>query len=297
MTSGSVLKLVESPSVSNEFFVYYDEWTGAIQSITRTELDDSDSPHFLTDSYIVDNILKGFENEKNFIVALNEDNNLEVVKKNNMLRLRSSEKVLHQISQKKITDWDIRVKLYTGNNKLMVEINQQSIRRLSSMTFNNQIKVHDENDLNLYVIKQNMPDYFIDKIEIDVQELLESGNNVFDVSNFRKYISLQDMGLLTRRCFKNYYFEILPDSLDIIQQTLLKNRSYIQRSSYLNMANGHIEAVQHGDIVTFRTKLSNNELTDVGLHEETLWVYPVGDDPDKYYGSIPINIRDLKNKK
>lgn len=296
MTSGSVLKLVESQSKS-EYYVYFDEWTGAIYSISRTELEDSDYPHILTDSYIVENILKGFENEKNFIVALTEDNEFDVIKKDNVFRLRSSEKTLRQISRKKTADWDIRIKIYTGNNKMMVEINQESIRRLSSMTFNKTVQIDSDNDLNLYVTKYNNPDIFISKIEVDVQELLENGNNVFDISNFRKHISLQDIGILTRRCFKNYYLEIVPDSLGIVTQSLIKNRSFIHRKSHNNISDGHITANQQGNIVTFRTQLSSSELSDIGLHEEKLWVYLVGETPDAYYGSIPINVRDLKNKK
>lgn len=297
MTTGSVLKLVQSPSKSKQFYVYYDEWTGVIHNITSSELVESEYPCFLTDDYIVENILKGFENEKNYIVSFDDENELTVVKKSNVLRLRSSEKTLRQITRTKLTTWDIRVKIYTGNNKLLVEINPDSIRRLSSMTFNKQIQIDAENDLSLYVIKHNNPDFFVGKIDVDAQELLESGNNIFDISSFRKHLSLQDIGILTRRCFKNYYVEIVPDSLDVFTQSLVKNRSYVHRRAYKNADKGHITATQTGNIVTFSTTLSNSELTDLGLHEEKLWVYLVGDTPDEFYGSIPINVRDLKTKK
>lgn len=295
MTSANVLKLVNSQSES-EFYVYFDEWTGAIISISRSELADSEYPHIVTNNVILDNILHGKENEKHYIVALMDDE-FEVVKKDKTLRLRSSEKILRQISRKKMADWDIRVKIYTGNNKLLVEINQESIRRLSSMTFSNSVQIDSENDLNLYITKYNNPDIFINKIEIDVHELLNTGNNVFDISNFRKHISLQDIGVLTRRCFKNYYLEIIPDSLDIITQSIVKNRSFIHRTAYHDIDTGHIFVKQQGDIVTFETTLSSGELLDVGLHEEFMWVYLIGDTPDEYYGRLPINIRDLKNKK
>lgn len=293
MTTGVTLEKTESKF---SCYVYYDEWTGSIMNISNTELEDSEYPSFYSENLILKNIISGVVNEKQYLVSFNEDNDLDVIEKDNVIRLRSSENTLTQLIKQRLTAWDIRVKLYTGNNRLLVEINQESIRRLSNMTFNKTLQIEEDNDLALYIIKHNNPDFFVQKLDIDVNELLETGNNIFDISSLRKYISLQDIGILTRRCFKNYYMEVLDESLDVVSQSLVKNLSYIHRTNYVGNT-GHIIAEQNKNIVTFSTKLSSGELTDLGLHEDKLWMYIVGDSPDEYYGSIPVNIRDLKNKK
>jgi hypothetical protein len=38
-------------------------------------------------------------------------------------------------------------------------------------------------------------------------------------------------------------------------------------------------------------------LADIGLHEDKILLHATGNTPDQYYGSIPLNIRDLKTKK
>ena len=105
------------------------------------------------------NQLKGYENEKDYIVSFDDNNELAIVKKDNVVRLRSSETNLHQLANVKKDDWDIRVLVYAGNNKLVVEVNPLSIRKLSNMTFNKKIVIDDKNDLSLYIVKHNNPDY------------------------------------------------------------------------------------------------------------------------------------------
>ena len=296
MITDSVLKTVTLES-KKQFYVFYDEWTGTIIRITSVEMTDSDYPYLLTDSFIAENILKGYENEKDYIVSFDDNNELELVKKDNVVRLRSSETNLHQLSKVKKDDWDIRVLVYAGNNKLVVEVNPLSIRKLSNMTFNKKIIIDDNNDLSLYIVKHNNPDYLIDTIDVDAQELLDNGNVIYDITSIRKHVSLTDLGFLTRRCFKNYYLDIFNSPLNIAQQSLVKNFSYIHRYAEHTHNQGHINITQQGDFLTITTPLSSGELTDIGLHEDKLWVYLVGDTPDEYYGSIPINIRELKTKK
>jgi hypothetical protein len=296
MITDSVLKTVTLES-KKQFYVFYDEWTGAIIQIASIEQDDSDNPYLLTDSYLAENILRGYENEKDYIVSFDDTNELTLVKKDNIVRLRSSETNLHQLAKVKKDDWDIRVLVYAANNKLVIEVNPLSIRKLSNMTFNKKIIIDDNNDLSLYIVKHNNPDYLIDTIDVDAQELLDNGNIIYDITSIRKHVSLADLGFLTRRCFKNYYLDVLNSPLNIVQHSLIKNFSYIHRHAVHGHEQGHINLTQKGNFLTFTTLLSSGELTDIGLHEDKLWVYLIGDTPDEYYGSIPINIREIKTKK
>ena len=291
-----MLEIVKIQS-EKQFYVFYDEWTGNIINITTQSDESSDHPHLLTDDKNVEQLVKGHLNENDYMVSFDDDNNLAVIKRNNKLRLRSSESNLRQIPRTILSDWDIRVQVYSENNKLVVEVNPEAIRRLSSMTFNKQIIVDDDNDLSLYLIKYNAPDYLIETIAVDAQQLLDNGNIVYDIANIRQHISLTDLGILTRRCFKNYDMQFIPGSLNIIQHSLIKNKSYRQHTAKFNLIHSHIEVEQQGDILWFSTMLSSGELADIGLHEDRIALHITGDTPDDYYGSIPVNIRDLKTKK
>ena len=301
MITDNVLKTVTLES-KKQFYVFYDEWTGAISNITTVldqdaDMSESFNPYFISNSDLIEQILKGHKNENDYIVSFNDDNNLSVVEKGNTLRLRSSEKFLHQLPRYKPAEWDIKVAVYAGNSKLAVEVNPEAIRKLSSMTFNKRIVVDDQNDLSLHIVKHNAPDYLIATIQIDAQELLDTGNVIYDISNIRQHVSLSDIGILTRRCFKNYYMEVFNNSLNVVQQSLVKNLSYLNRICEQDLKHSHINIDQQDDIVTFSTTLSSGELADIGLYEDKILLHATGNTPDQYYGSIPINIRDLKTKK
>lgn len=280
-----------------QYYVFYDEWTGGIYNVATVEDSESDRPYIVTNSEIAKDLLLGHVNENDYIVSYDSQDNFTVMEKGNILRLRSSESMLRQLPNVKLSAWDIRVLVYTENNKLVIEVNPDAIRKLSTMTFNKQIVVDANNDLSLYIIKHNSPDHLIASIDVDAQELLDTGNVIYDISNIRQHISLADIGILTRRCFKNYYTEIYNSSLSVVQQSLVKNLSYVHRSAGVDLDGHHIKIDQKDDIVTFSTKLSSGELVDIGLHEETLMLHLTGDTPDQYYGSIPMHIKDLKTKK
>ena len=191
-----------------QYYVFYDEWTGGIYFVATVEDIESDYPYIVTNSEIAKSLIQGLVNANDYIVSYDSEDNFTVIEKGNTLRLRSSESTLRQLPKVKLSTWDIRVLVYTENNKLVIEVNPDAIRKLSTMTFNKQIVVDANNDLSLYIIKHNSPDHLIASIDVDAQELLDTGNVIYDISDIRQHISLADIGILTRRCFKNYYTEI-----------------------------------------------------------------------------------------
>lgn len=297
MTSASGLTLIKSTSKEKTYYVYYNEWDGSIVTIARHELSDIDSPFITSVDPVCGLILRGELDDHKYCITFDDNDSLTVAERSNTLRLRNSENKLFTLNRKFQPDWDIRVKVYTGNNKLMVEINSESIRKLSNLTFNKNIVASSNTDLSLYVTKYKNPDFLLDRIVIDPVELLTTGNVVYDISDLKKYVSFRDIGFLTRRIFKNYYYEVLPDSLNIIQQSLIKNKSFVHRNAIhdLNVAHVYIDEIDNQAV--FSTELSRVELEDLGLYEDSLWLYVVGDTPDQLFGRIQLNLKELKTKK
>ena len=133
-----------------QYYVFYDEWTGGIYNVATVEDIESDYPYIVTNNEIAKSLIQGLVNANDYIVSYDSEDNFTVMEKGNTLRLRSSESMLRQLPKVKLSTWDIRVLVYTENNKLVIEVNPDAIRKLSTMTFNKQIVVDANNDLSLY---------------------------------------------------------------------------------------------------------------------------------------------------
>jgi len=278
---------------NKKYFVYYNEWNGEILRITNNP-DDSVDVFLETTDPVADKILKGNVNEKHYIVSFVDQENLGIILRDHKLRLRSSEKTLHQITRNANLNWDIRIKLYTVNKKLLVEINPVSISKLTNLTFRKELQVSQESDLTLYLTKYNNPDFFIEKIDIDPIELLDKGNILYDISTVIQFINIYDIGLLTRRCFKNYHMEFINDSLNVLQNSLVKNRNFIINKAYKNFPYPHVEIFESNNEIKVIKKVNNKDLEDNGLVETSLDLYFVKDNPDDYLGTISLDILALK---
>jgi len=278
------------------YFVFYNEWNGEITHVSRSQPVDNSQVFLETTDVIARKLLKGDVNERNYLVAFIDEENLGIIKRDDKLRLRSSEKTLHQISRTFKKDWDIRAKIYTGNNKLLIEINPTSIQKLTRLTFKKELHISTESDLTIYLTKHNNPDFFIEKLDVDPVELLDKGNLLFDLSNVVQYLSLSNLGLLTRRCFKNYHVEFIHDSLNILQNTLVKNRNFIIDKAYTNFPHSHLTVTKQQDSIVVKSNTTVTDLEDVGLLEDQLKLYVVGSTPDEYYGVIIIDVAELKKQ-
>ena len=297
MISESVIDLVPTTIDTPElFFVYYNEWNGEILFVSKSKKENNDEniAFIETSNPLAKKILKGSINEREHIVAFVDDETLDIIKRDDKLRIRSSEKTLHQLTRKPFLDWDIRAKIYTGNNKLLLEINPSSISKLTKLTFKKELHVSVESDLTLYLTKQNQPDFFLEKIDVDAVELLDRGNLLFDISNIVQYININDLGILTRRCFKNYHVEFIDDSLNILQNSLIKNRSFVIDKALHGFPHAHITIESTGKTIIVKPTVTVGELEEVGLLEKKLKLHVVGSSIDEYHGSIHIDVDEMK---
>jgi hypothetical protein len=295
MTSESQIELVKPEDINlPSYYVFYNEWNGEIINVMRRLPDDNINAYIETNDITAKKILKGDVNERSYIIAFDNDENLRIIPRDDKLRLRSSEKTLHQLTRTYNSQWDIRVKIYTKNSKLLIEINPDSISKLTKMTFKKELMISKESDLDLYLTKHNKPDFFIEKIEIDPVELLDKGNIHFDISAVDQHINITDLGLLTRRCFKNYHIEFIQDSLNVIQNSLIKNRSYVVERAFKSFPHAHLSLRNTEKGITITPNVSVTDLEDVGLLEKKLKLHFVGKAMDEFYGTIEVDVEQLK---
>lgn len=278
---------------SKDFFVYYNEWTGEIQSTGTAERTDTRLPFIKTSDKVVERIIHGRANHKHYIVSFDDNNDFRVIKKDNVLRLCKQEDSLFMLPGWRLDKWDIRVKFYTVNNKMTVELNPDSIRVLTNMNLRAELKIEEKRNLNLFVIRKNQPEYLIETFEIDPADLLDHDTLSIDISSLVKHVSYDDIGVLTRRNFENYYFEVINNKY--VPKPTGTNRvksDILQRA--LDYDDSHIAFEQIEDRLMVSSQLLPQQFDDLGLHHRTQTFYIVGNTPDEVFTQIDLDTIKLR---
>lgn len=293
MTSAAITPTTRQKS-KPEYYIYYDEWSGEIISVGHSLVDDTpDILYIISNDDSASKILNGSVNDRDYRVALNDDDEYVLMEKDSTLRLRKREEELFEIPNYKLEIWDIRIKIYAVNDIMTVEINQNSLRRLASYKMRHDIIVGSSEKLNIYVTKQNQPDFLISTLRLDPKKLLTSGMLVFDISNLKQYANHEKMGLLTRRQFKNYYFEVLNEKF--ISSTLQKTTYPNSRmNKAIKTTESHLDIVQFKNEIIITNKITEDQFDDIGLYQPTIPIYIIGDTPDQFYTKYDINLAQLR---
>lgn len=271
-------------------YVYYNDWTGEIISVGKSLRDDCLAPYIITQNENAFRIINGEINDQNFLIGIDDTGSERLVKKTEYLRLRERENALYLIPKKKKKDWDLRVRLYLKNHKLVFEINRKKMKRLVSQKLRNQIKLNHKIDLDFYLIRQNCPDYLLDSIEIDTGELIKEGVKVFDAD---ESLLFDDISVMTLRQFKNYYFEILDEEFHYDQIVFSDDVTHIWKFVG-GRKNPHLQITQKGKILTIESLVDSEKLDKIGIHEMHMWLYVVGESPDHFIDDFTVDMSKLR---
>ena len=145
MLSQPNLITVASDRPTPKYHVYYDEWTGEIKNIT-SKLKKSDYLNFVTDDNTAAEIMMGILNPKNFLVMDTTDGP-RIVHKNSALKIKKAEDQLSKIQAVPVTvDSDINVIFYMDSWKLEVNINQDTLYKLTGKRFNTKFSKDDNTE-------------------------------------------------------------------------------------------------------------------------------------------------------
>lgn len=280
---------------TEKFYVYYNEWTGEIMSVGRS-LDSSITyPCIHTENKFARQILVDNANRHNYIVDLTSSD-LDLIKKDNLVRLKEKENYLCVIPESKSTVWDIKITFYTANNIMTVELNDHSVRRLTNLHIKSELKLAEKRNLNLFVIKKNQPDWLIKTFQIDVEELLENKIVECDVTDLIKYTSLPTIGLLTQRNFENYQYSISTTKYVKNQNQFGSIHGRIQKAAK-DFEDSHLIFEQYGSVVEVKSNIAADQFAQYGLFSNIQNFYIVKDSPDQLLQTVPINITTLRSNK
>jgi hypothetical protein len=201
----------KSDQKQNEYFVYFDEWTGSIKAITNKVKPTISHPYLITKQSLVGDIMKGVENRKKYIVAELVDG-FKLIQKDNYLRLKKAENYLSKIQENSLTsDSDVNVVVYLSDYKVEVNVSSDILYKLTGKMNPTDVVLNKSNDydkISLYITEKNNPMRLLETIEIDPVELFERGYMLYDFSHLRSVIQLGNIDILTKRIFKSYSLKI-----------------------------------------------------------------------------------------
>lgn len=220
-----LIQIVDESKPLPKYYVYYDEWTGEIKSITGKYKQLSFS-YIVTEDETAAKIMMGILNPKKYVVSDLVDG-VKLVPKSDVIAIKKAEEVLTKIPRvKNFIDSDVNIIFYKNDYKIEVNLNQDTIYKMTGKRFNkdnNQI-VSNDNFLIFYLIKKNDPNYLYDTVKIDPVDIVLNGYKLFDVSHLQNKVSLDDIDVLTKRIFKNYGLKIKQNYVNIDYHTRRSNK-------------------------------------------------------------------------
>lgn len=272
------------------YYIYYNDWTGEILSVGQSIRNDSVLPYIVVQDENAGYIISGEKNVNDFIVDPSTQDRLIV--KNDYYHLREKENSLFLIPKNKAGEWDIRVRLFKKNHKLLFEINRARIKRIVSKNIGREIKVTGGKTLDFYITRKDRVDYLLETASVDVGELINQGYFLLDMEYVSSYAAYDEISLLTQKQFEFYTF-------DIVDQEYHENDHQIDAKPHIwNVANGgedsHLRLSQADSIITVESLVKADRFDNLGIAHKIVPLYIVGESPDNYLDRIDVDLSEIR---
>jgi hypothetical protein len=276
-----------------KYYIYFNDWTGEIISVGNSLRTECPAPYIETTDSNAAEILNGTLSNQQFIVSSNRFNEQKLIRKNEFLQLRQQEDSLFLLPDHRLQDWDVRAKLYLRNRKLVFEINRKKLKKFVAHTAEREMKLNARALFEFYVIRRDRPDYLVETFQVDASSLIRYGTACVDMGYVMSTVGLDDISILTRRYFENYYFELVNDAYVEKDQA-----EQYRPDNYWNLAvesgNAHISFVQKNDIVTVKSLVGAEQLDDLGIHELKMPFFVVTESPDHYVDTFEVDMSRIR---
>lgn len=270
-------------------YIYYNDWTGEIISVGTSPRNDSLAPYIVTEDSNAYKILAGEINDQNFVISSDRYGKEQLVRKSQYLELRKKEDVLFLLPEAVVDEWDIRVRLYIKNKRLVVQANQNKIKKLVAHNIKNNIKLKAQAMFEFYLVRRDNPDYLVETIKVDAESLINYGRVVVDIRHVLTQVALDDISILTRRYFETYYFETINDIYVDTSEEDKSEHTFIWRQQD-KPGPAHIRFTQTGDIVKVSSLVKSEQLDDIGINQMMMSFFVIDGSPDRYLGEFAVDM-------
>ena len=197
----------QTKDAPHRFCVYFDDFTEEVITVTNRPREEIKYPYVLTTSDDARKLLIGDLNPQKYSV-IEIANGYKLVEKTESIRIKSAENFLSKLPIVK-NNQDVNVIFYINSWKMEVNFNQDTLYRMTGKRYHKHISVNQEKEgkydnIQLFLIKQNDPNYLIGTIEIDTKKLVSTGYILYDLHKLRPVCGLGEITVLTKKIFKTY---------------------------------------------------------------------------------------------
>lgn len=285
------LETTETQSQNKSYWVSFRPLDGKILKISkRKPADSSKALSFLSSSEILESLVRSKVNINDYMVHTNMFTNEYVVdKKKDELELQPISNKLERItSDKDIEQCEIYIFVYKKDNKAVINVNKEKLRKSANLAKINGIVLNEYNLMNVFICKENNPDYLLDTLEVDAYSLIKNGKVVVSIP---ESVVFNDVSFFTIPLFENYTIHYYDKDFSTSSENHKKR--YIHSNFVHKLSNINIYTVNENELCL----TTNDTSLDVFNHNENFKMLVCDNEYDKFIGGIDISVNELISKK
>lgn len=278
-----------------KYFVYFDEWTGEITSITNKKKSQLTNPYIVTEDNTASKLMMGELNPKKYIIA-DLTNGYTLIPKNDALRIKKAEDELSLIPIIKNTlNVDVNLIMYVKDYLLEINLNDDVVYKMTGSRFARKFNSEDninKSQFEFYLIAENNPFFLLETIKIDPIKLFNDGYVLLDLTHLKTKMPIREIRIITKRIFQKYGLKFKENYVSVDYKTRKSTSRYKTRpfnKDYKNWTTFSVSPSTAGWI--FRCNFDDP-------HEHKIYrdlkIYLTGDEPTELLDRIVIPFEKLK---
>lgn len=197
-------KIIDKPR--QQYFIYYDEWTGDIKHITNKHYSNLEDHYIKTDSQDASKLIKGEIDRKKYMVT-DIENVPTLIPRHQYLTLKKAENALSLVPETTSNrTQELNIVFYSNSYKMEVNLSEDLIYKLTGTRYGKKLTPTGENFpiIELYLIHKKNPQHLLDTVRINPFDLINEGYLLHDLAHLKTRLSIGDISVLTKRIFSTY---------------------------------------------------------------------------------------------
>ena len=237
----------------------------------------------------ISEIYKGNLDVRNYLVDITSNSN-KLIEKDNIIRLNDSNQLIQLKKSDDNTHWDISVRIYEKNKKLIISLHPITVIDLTRLSSDSEDIIMSKKDIyfiiKLYYNKEN--DKPIKEIKIPFNQLLDKRNISIDISDIFEVFDIHDLIIYVNKIFNSIEYKIISDSIYIeFNDSLNSGFNLVKKNSGIN----HILLKYHDKQLTVFNNIGDDLMEIMFDGYMKFWV--VDNNPNQLIEVLNIDVKKL----
>lgn len=295
MSLKPILKSAVKEKPIPKYFIYFNEWTGELTSITNKKKENLTDPYIITDDNTAAKLMMGELNPKKYTVA-DLTNGYTLIPKDDALRIKRAEDQLSLVPLiKTAVNADVNLIFYVSDYLLEINLSQDVIYKMTGSRFARKFNSDDnvnKSNFEFYLIAENNPFHLLGVIEIDPIQIFNDGYVLLDLKHLKTKMPVRDIRILTKRIFRDYGLKFKENYVTVDYKTRKSTsrfKTQVFKKDYKSWTTFSISPSTEGWI--FRCNFDDP-------HEHKIYkdlkIFLTGDEPTELLDRIVIPFNKLK---